>query len=120
MVPKSAKPRKEYDIQFVACDMVQADKKDFEVWMADYEAEFSTLIGTLLDEGYRITIKFDFNNSCYTCSMTQQDDKHENSGKLLSARSDDPLECFWMVLYKHVQMLQQGSWPTQTQRSLWG
>lgn len=110
----------DYGISFVVCDLRSDDKPDFEAWCDEYGDDWASLVETTTREAYRLTIKFDFNNSCFMASMTQQDQKHPNANKLLSARAGDPQEAILMVLYKHFRKLAGETWPIEAQNRFWG
>lgn len=120
MAKKQQSSKSEFDFAFVECDLRSADKEHFQGWQDEHYDDLEVILTDLMREGYRITLKFDFNNACFSASMTQQDSKHTNSNKVLMARAGYPMEVLSMILYKHIVKLQGGDWPTLEQKTLWG
>lgn len=98
----------------------QADKDAFSNWMAGVQDDFPAVFLSLIDDSYRVTSKFDYNNSCYACTLTQQDDKHVNANLIIISRSDDPIEAFWLNVYKVYVLFDGERLPTRDDNLAWG
>ena len=108
------------DALYAEVNLTEADRSAFENWLAGVSIEPAEALELLADEGYRITFKIDFNNSCAMCTLTQQDNKHHNAGLIITSRSDDLLEAFWLNAYKVLELYQHQRLPTKSDRALWG
>lgn len=108
------------DVSYADVRLSSADKDAFLNWTKGVSQDFSTALTMVLDESYRVTFKYDYNNSCHVCTFTQQDNKHHNRGLAIMSRSDEPEEAFWLNVYK-VHVLYEGQRiPTQTEGNTWG
>lgn len=108
------------DAKFAQCDLTEADKPAFMNWLKGVGQDFTTLLGVVCNDGYRVGVKTDFNNSCYMVTFTQQDQKHRNSGIILTSRSNDIEEAFFLCMYKCYVMYEDQRLPTQSERPFWG
>jgi len=108
------------DANYADVTLTDADKDAFSNWMAGVSVEFSEALSLLTDEGYRITLKVDFNNSCAQCTLTQQDNKHHNSGLIVVSRAETVEEAFWLNAYKVMELYEHQRLPTKSERALWG
>ncbi len=108
------------DAKFAQCDLTEADKPAFTNWLKGVEQDFVTLLGVVANDGYRVGVKTDFNNSCYMVTFTQQDVKHVNNGIILTSRSDDIDEAFFLCMYKAYVLYEGQRLPTQSERPFWG
>jgi hypothetical protein len=116
----NGKPQWTNDAKFAQCDLMAADKPAFTNWLAGVKQDFPTLLGVVCNDGYRVGVKTDFNNNCYLVSFTQQDTKHLNNGIILTSRSDDIEEAFFLCMYKAYVMYEGQRLPTQSERPFWG
>lgn len=108
------------DAKYAQCDLTEADKPAFTSWLKGVTQDFSTLLTVVMDDGYRVGLKTDFNNSCYMATFTQQDPKHRNSGIILTSRSNDIEEAFFLCMYKCYVLYEDQRLPTQSERPFWG
>lgn len=88
------------DADFAAVELLSSDRDAFGEWMKGVQSDFSETLQMTLDESYRVSFKRDYENSCVTCSWTQQDNKHHNKHIVIVSRSEDAEEAFWLNVYK--------------------
>jgi hypothetical protein len=108
------------DATFADVSLTQADKDAFSSWMDDASKDFELWLNQLIDDSYRITVKFDYNNNCYTSSATQQDQKHVNAGLIIMSRAGSPLEALLMAIYKIFVLFPGERLPTREETAGWG
>ena len=114
------KPQWSNDAKYAQCDLTEADKPGFTSWLSGVSQDFMTLMQTALADGYRVTFRTDFSNSCEMVAFTQQDQKHRNAGIIIISRSDDAEEAFWLCMYKIYVLYEDQRLPTQSERAFWG
>jgi len=106
---------------FADVTLNESDKVAFSSWMIDAAPDFSEALIMCLQEGYRLSLKFDYDNSCYIASLTQQDRKHHNHDLVITSRSDDPEEAFFLSFYKVAVLYPGERLPTRAEtRRDWG
>jgi hypothetical protein len=106
---------------FADVTLTQSDKDAFLKWMTGAAADFSEALTMCLQEGYRLSLKFDYDNSCYIASLTQQDRKHHNHNLVITSRSDDAEEAFFLSFYKVAILFPGERLPTRAEtRRDWG
>jgi hypothetical protein len=95
-------------------------KDDFLAWSEDYPEGLIGLLLSLADDSYRLSVKRDYNGRGFQCSLTQQDDKHRNSGIICVSRSGDIVEAIFMCGYKVFRMYPDDPLPVASQTGDWG
>lgn len=58
----------------------------------------------IVDDGFRITCKYDPYSKSYMASATCIDLGHDNSGLAIAARGHDIADCLSIILFKYVQI----------------
>jgi hypothetical protein len=84
------------------------------------EQDFEDWLSACLDDSFRVTFKVDYNNDAVTCTFTQQDNKHRNSGLIITSRSDNFVEAFWLNCYKVFVLFDGQRLPTRDETQSWG
>lgn len=107
-----------YDYKFVRCSLSKADKATFSKWFPEQESLLQTSLKNLLEAGYKVSWSADFENSCYVCTITGNEEKSPNYKKMLSSRSDDHWEAFGLCVFKHVMIFKSELW--EDEGSSWG
>jgi hypothetical protein len=108
------------DSEYATVVISKDDEKPFQDWLLAQKDDFSSAIQRVSDDLYRVSLKADVNNDCFMCTFTQQDEKHHNSGLIISSRSDEIEESFWLNVYKVYVMHEGERLPTDTQDRSWG
>jgi len=108
------------EFQFAVCELTSEDKPKFEAWVNEFETDLDDILRIPLLHGYKVSVKADTRGGGYLASMTQAFDDDPNYNRCLTARAGTAMEAFWLVLYKHVVVLDSGVWPVERQLGLWG
>jgi hypothetical protein len=98
----------------------EADKEAFDLWLGEVSADFEAWFEALVDQSYRVSVKFDYNNNCYQATLTQQDAKHANSGLTIISRGSSSIEAILMSAYKVNILFADTRLPVQDRNSTWG
>jgi hypothetical protein len=108
------------DDRFSDLRITAPEKDDFLAWAEDYPEGLVGLLFSLADDSYRLSVKRDYNSRGFQCSLTQQDDKHRNSGIICVSRSDDIVEAIFMCGYKVFRMYPDEPLPIASETGDWG
>lgn len=95
-------------------------KEAFVTWLDAEKRTFPSALEAVLSAGYRVTLAMDFENACIKCVWTQQDPKDVNHDLVLTSRSDEWEEAFWMNVYKVYVLYDGQRLPTQSDDRSWG
>ena len=112
--------RAQNDIQFVDLRIHRDDEPVFTKWWQDSADDVFEYLNEIVDTSYRLTVKFDYHNACYQCSVTQSDPKGPNAGKCMISRAPDVELAVAMTIYKIVVLTKWGEWPIQQSFNNWG
>jgi len=106
---------------FADVKLTAADKDAFDQWFSSANADLEVWFQNMIDDSYRVSLKFDYNNSCYQCALTQQDAKHINANLIIISRAGSVEESFLLCCYK-VSVLYEGQrLPSQSEgNNSWG
>ena len=120
--PKTTQPNTNYgsDSKFSSLNLTSNDKESFDTWLVEKAPSLEDGLAIVLDESYRVSLKFDYNNNAHQCSITQQDNKHKNSGIILVSRAGSAEEAFFICLYKIYVLCPDDALPTQDEQNNWG
>lgn len=105
---------------FAAADLRAQDAKAFQVWFEKNAADWEEYFSALLNDSYRVTIKYDYNNMCVSAAVTNQDEKHKNAGIILMSRGTHAAEVVMMSAYKIYVMYPDEPLPLNAFRQDWG
>lgn len=77
-------------------------KDEFATWIEQSSPDYVSSLIRLCDDSYRVSVKRDYNQNCYRCTVSQQNtNKHKNAGILLSELASTPekavMLCEWLV-----------------------
>lgn len=122
-VKKSVTPsRKSLDIEFVNWELTKEQKSDAK----RYEISPVELFGALerlIDDGFRISFKFDDYNKCFNCSFTEPTRDGAKSCRCIVSRGPSIMDAARIACYKHFVIL-EGDWgnlsATTIERDDWG
>lgn len=112
------KPKFE-DFKFVQIRLYEADKDKFEQWRKSEGQDTDLLLARMAMDGYKMSLSWDENHSCFICSHTCLNPKDENYCLVLTSRSDDVLEAMSMNVFKHLVMCHDTVWP-MSENASWG
>lgn len=124
-MPRGKKPEtkpKQFDFQFVKCDLPVETKEMVKKWDEDYTLTIDNL-ERMIEDGYKISISRDKYNDCIGAFATHPDQQSPNNGFCLSARGPSMLNALKVLVYKHFNILQE-KWYTEVdqayERDSWG
>jgi len=100
------KPKKERfnETVFINYELDKTAQAACKAWSLTSESAFHALLG-LLDEGYRVTLKFDDYSDSYASFMQQQAAEGVNYGFTLTGRGSTPEKALKQLLYKHFEVM---------------
>ena len=67
-------------------------------------------LSRVMDQDYKITVKWDDKGNAYAAWLIPLTDDHENAGSILAGRGSSPLKAIKQVLYKHHTFFGAGFW----------
>lgn len=89
------------------------DQATFSTWLEKNGATFEEVLGVLIDDSYRVTLKYDYHNNCPAATITQQEEtKHKNSGIILIVRASTPVNAVMLAAWTIFEMYSNGPLPT--------
>lgn len=89
------------------------DQDAFLQWSQKNGASILEVMDILIDDGYRLTVKYDYNNNCAMATVTQQDDsKHKNSNIILSCRASTVDHAVYLAAWTIFEMYPSEPLPT--------
>jgi hypothetical protein len=106
------------DYQFVRCTLGKSEKEQFTRWFELNEKKLGTALSNVLEGGYKVSFSADFENSCFVCTLTGNEEKSPNYKKMLSSRAEDHWEALGLCIFKHVEMFNGEKWDSEG--SNWG
>jgi hypothetical protein len=120
--PRQGKTGNAYGDNAVFADvsLTTDDKAAFSSWIDDALPDIDIWIAALTDDSYRVSLKFDYNNNCYSAALTQQDDKHNNAGLIIMSRANTAVEALMMSAYKVFVLFEGERLPIRDQNNAWG
>jgi hypothetical protein len=108
------------DVQYASVTLSEADKAAFNAWFGEAEGDFEVWLENLVNQSYRVSVKYDYNNNCFQATLTQQDTKHVNNGLTIISRASSSVEAVLMSAYKVDVMYPDQRLPVQDRDSTWG
>jgi hypothetical protein len=119
-----AKAKKNYgygsDTEFAFSQLSAEQKSQYIAWVSSGEIALDAQMQSLVDDSYRVTLKYDYNGEAYMCSLTQQDSKHHNSGLVITSRGRGWAEALSLSYFKTFVLFEGKRLPTQEDDKSWG
>lgn len=97
-------------VGFVNIDLTEAQKKQVKNSYIFTEERLFELIANLADDGYKVSVSWDFANNTYTASLTGICAGCANPGHTLTGRHSNLLVCLSVLFYKHFEVCEGGVW----------
>ena len=107
-------------MEFINVTLTEQQKDEFKSWSKKQSASIADDIGQVMVDDYRLSCNWDDNNQCFIATLTGKEDQDFNSGKALSARSDDWYEAIALALYKHMVIFDGKKWTGEGTKNNWG
>jgi hypothetical protein len=95
------------DSEFVNVELSEVEKTRLKDMYIDFE-ELDIVLGDLLVQGYKVTVKRDDRNNCYVAFCFPPSDS-ENAGYILTGRGGVVSRALRQLAFKHAVML-EGDW----------
>ena len=95
---KSTKPERAPFVGYVNVTLTEEDREDFESWFNQQDIVVDAYLDAF-DKGYQLTLKFDFENDCYNCSISTWNVEAEDSGVIYTAKSGTVEGATWKAIY---------------------
>lgn len=107
---KTEKAARFNDVEFIRCELTDAHKQDLKSRVkAGYDGWDN--LQSLIEDGYRVTVKYDTWSSSPACFIQQMAEDGDNQGCILSGRGRTVHGAILEALYKHFVVF-DGVWPT--------
>lgn len=103
-----------FDREFIRYELDKSQQADCKAWVVSADDILSTL-DKLIDDGYKISVKFDDYNECYGCFMQLSTGEGTNHGYILTSRGSTAAKALKQLFYKHYQAL-DGDWTSAAER----
>lgn len=117
---KNADTRNADNFRFVNINLKQADKAEYAKWVKSHAEGFFDKIADFIERGYKASIRYDHDHSCYIGTWTCVDETHPNYNAALTSRADNYLEALALGIYKTEQLCNDGIWDEQAESRNWG
>jgi hypothetical protein len=108
------------DASFADVKLNASEKDVFLSWVKSTDANCIDSLEALIADSYRVSVKYDYQNSCVTVTLTQQDTKHRNSGLVIMSRSDNVDAAILLSGYKVFVLFEGQRLPTRSEDNSWG
>jgi len=94
-----------YDMTWKRVDLTPPEKAEFLAWVKKAEYDLGEMLTALLNDGDRLTVKYNENQNSYYVTIMGTEESHRNSGLGFSSYAKDPLDALLVALYKYVHIL---------------
>lgn len=91
------------------------DKARFKEWAGTNIGELWGIIDRVCDDGFKVTVKEDTYNQCYSAFLQASDEKNALYGYILTGRSRSASMALLAVLFRHYVVF-EADWPTDVSR----
>lgn len=95
---RSARPERADFVGYVNVTLTEKDRTEYESWVSDSEIVSETYLDAL-DKGYQFTTKFNLEDDCYMCSISNWNSAAEDSGVIYTGRTSEPATCLLKALF---------------------
>lgn len=99
---------------FVNYSYTKSDVNPFQAWYDDAD-NFQSELATALEQGYKLTVKYDSGANCFMAGLFCENPALPNVGLLLTQRSSDWYKAIAKALYCHTHVF-KAVWPTNVKR----
>jgi hypothetical protein len=99
------------DVQFVRYELSKEQVADLKIRFADGQLDLDDTLNNAVEQGYRITLKYDTYSKSPACFLQQVDDDGDNAGMILSGRGRTARSAIIEAMYKHFIVF-DGQWPS--------
>jgi len=95
---KSVRPERAPFVGYVNVTLTDEDKDDYDSWFAHSDTVSDDYLDAF-EKGYQLTLKFDHENDCYNCSISNWNVECEDSGVIYTAKSGSVDGAIWKAVY---------------------
>lgn len=119
--PQSSKPsgvgkaQRFNDNQFVQYELDKQQQAECKAWKVSADEIFGA-VSALVDDGYKVSIRWDTYSECYGCFIQDSSGATPNAGYILTGRGSTVEKCLKQALYKHHTCL-SGEWAGYVERA---
>lgn len=93
--------------------LTDAELEGFDAWIAREKITMVQALNYCAEKLIKTSFTYSEKNNNWCVSLTGQADNRFNSGATLTNWSDDPLDAFFMGIYKASVVFQDGAWKTR-------
>jgi hypothetical protein len=94
--------------EFVKRELSVQEQAQCKAWSVT-DADLWNQIEVYIEEGYKLTLKWDDYSNSYAAWMQPIDSEHDNWGYILSGRGSTPAKAVKQLFFKHTAVL-DGQW----------
>lgn len=99
---RGTKPKNTFsDYTFVNYTLGKSEKEACKAWVANTEIDVLAAIDELTQDGYKLSMSFDLENSTAYVTMTNKSGPESFRNKVLSMRARDVISAFERLLWLH-------------------
>lgn len=108
---------------FINVRVTDEQKAEFEGWWLQHRTECWGALDDLMGEGMKVSLAYDAENQCYSCSFTGRGWESSTKRWCMSSKAGTLDEVIALALFKHFE-LAGGNWgdyrPDGTKKDNWG
>lgn len=108
------------DASYADVKLTASEKDVFLQWQEKTDANCIDSLEALIADSYRVGCKYDYNNNCVCVTLTQQDNKHRNSGLIIMSRAATVDSAIILSGYKVFVLFEGQRLPTNQRDNDWG
>lgn len=101
---------------FCKLDLSREDKSKCKAWVNNDDIQPWDLFNSMVDDGYKLSFKYDTYNECKSVFAMTDDAESPNYGLILVGRGGSAYSALVELLYKHIVMC-DAHWPDPSERS---
>lgn len=105
---------------FANIRLTPEQRSGFTAWSNSPEVNVIDLMGLILQDGYKMSVREDTENSCWLCTLTGTDFSPHNKKVSMTSRHNSLEEALLLSFYKHLIVSEQGAWATTAPGEDWG
>lgn len=106
--------------RFVNTILSPQERKEFETWLADNLDDVINYMSLIMEEGYKISARYDNENETWLATITSTDQSALNPKSSLTSRHHSFEDAMCLCVYKHNYLSDSGEWRDDRAAGDWG
>lgn len=108
------------NLVFVDCKLSLNDKPRLDEYAKKYKGDVANVLESVLNDGYTVKAGWYPDKASFAVFLAPTKDNRQNQNKMMSAWSDDIIEAYFMLGFKHEIIFESGEWTVDDKQSQWG